>query len=98
MPCSTRDSLPHFLGSTRPCLPTLAGLCTATRTKPALRLVVTRHLFKPRGENPQISLDVWQIRLARQLSKFFGKLAVQVGCRLFRVTHSGHPATNLLTI
>ena len=59
MPCSTRDSLPHFRGSTRPCLPTLAVLCTATRTKPALSLVVSRHPFKARGKNPQISLDVW---------------------------------------
>jgi hypothetical protein len=68
-----------FRGSTRQCLPTLAVRCTTSRTQPALGLVVHRHPFKPRGENPQISLDVWQVGLARQLSEFFGKLTVFLG-------------------
>jgi hypothetical protein len=52
-----------------------------------LRLEISRHSFEARREISQISSDVWQMRLIRQLSEFFSGLTVWLGCRLIRATH-----------
>jgi hypothetical protein len=55
--------------------------------QPLLRLEMRCHAFKACGKIQQIALDIRQAGLRRQLSELFGSLAVQLGCRLFRVAH-----------
>jgi hypothetical protein len=42
----------------------------------ALGFEISRHPFKARGECAQVSSDVWQMGLIRQLSEFLGSLAI----------------------